>query len=376
MTRVGEGRLQALVLPTEPVVAPRVTPEPAVEDSFSLDGQSRLPTTSGNGVKLSSLLADRGQALPSRREAQALLATTRPLKASAIREHLAEGATALAQANAIDTKGDPRSLAHAYLALLKAETIICAAFDEASRTGDKSLLADARQMLREVGLGYDLRRPEYSHAIYGDQEWKAQTETHDGQTFYVNTFKSKTPLSLAAREAKYTKYLNEYLAAGGGLDQIHTLSAEALAGLKVGERYEYVVLPNGCVRFALVPKDTEKKGPGHTILAEGDAHFKDVRALSAGEFWVYRDQDGALSAFNVSCGSGHFKPSMQALAAMETALGSMGLTPDHVVFYGGPASARDVGPKLLAKLGASKLEIQDLLPERAPILRLRWHQLL
>jgi hypothetical protein len=138
-----------------------------------------------------------------------------------------------------------------------------------------------------------------------------------------------------------------------------------------------VLRPDGTIFFAGVPKDEERPSPGHALISTGGSpSFHEERALCAGEFWVCRDPMGGLTAFCISCGSGHFKPFFDALDTADRPLEQVGVADEKIIHYGGPANARKAARELLVAAGMSISEARALMGPRVPERRLQLHEAL
>jgi hypothetical protein len=196
-------------------------------------------------------------------------------------------------------------------------------------------------ILNQAGEVFARIEPAFGRIVHGAGGWKSHpVEVHadrgDGIPLrhYRNTFKDNDADTVDERKAEYQERVDKFVAQGGRFEDLLLGNAETLANLEHRVRYDYVMLPSGLTR--LYPTTQGKAKPGHSLLADGDAHFNDENVLLAGELWVLKDSAGEVEAVMVANNSGHFKPLYEDLSNALPVIKEWGLTKDQIVLFGGP----------------------------------------
>ncbi len=210
--------------------------------------------------------------------------------------------------------------------------------------------------LARVGEAFDRVEPAFAQLVHQGAAWPAQPiqvadDRGDGRPLYhyQNSFKRQPGLTAAERRAEYDKRVADFVAKGGRFEDIITATPGVFDRLTAGVRYDYVMDGDGTLRlYPTPPRDDDALAkPGHSLLAVGGPEFRDVRALLAGEIWVYRDTAGDTECVVVANNSGHFKPTFADLPNALPHLARLGLPADRVILFGGPNNL----PSMLAEIG-------------------------
>jgi hypothetical protein len=223
----------------------------------------------------------------------------------------------------------------------------------------RAIASQAIESLRRLGQAYGTQTAIFSKAVHGPSTWPTRTEPGPNGRRYVNSFKSADVMSDDAKKDYFDAKVSKFKKRGGDFAK-DILRPKNESEFQHNLRYDYCLLEEGSLHCAARgPNDPD---PGHAILAEGNAVFRDTRVAMAGELMVVRDQRGEIAAALVACNSGHFKPYAEDLPRMVPVLEKLGIDPAVIVFVGGPNNASALLPEIAKKFG-----LEDGLP--APSLR-------
>jgi hypothetical protein len=238
-----------------------------------------------------------------------------------------------------------RALGHAQVDALAILQEAQSAIAETNQNRDYKPVCDqARATLRALGKAYGEQVKVFAAKVHGDSAWPTLTEMGpSGARRYINSFKSKTPLSAQERQEIFAGKLAKFAARGGEFET-DILLPKSSDEFQSGLRYDYCFLEDGTLRAA--PRGETDPDPGHAILAEGGSVFRDTRVAMAGELQIVRDDHGEVIAALVACNSGHFKPFAEDLPRMIPAMAALGISSEKVIFIGGPNNSRSIMPEI------------------------------
>jgi|GEM_PF-6044186 len=214
------------------------------------------------------------------------------------------------------------------------------------KTQLKALQQRCLSSLRKLGTAFEIQTPIFASVVHGGSSWPTRCENGPKGRRYINSFKSSKLLSDSEKRAYFEKKLAGFRKRGGRLesDILTPTTQDQFIG---SVRYDYCLVEDGGFRAA--PRREGDPDPGHMILAEGGASFKDTAVSMAGELMVSRDNDGEVVAAFVACNSGHFKPYAEDLPRMLPVLEQLGIPKDKVIFIGGPNNPTSILPEIAKK---------------------------
>lgn len=365
--------------PPSPIAAPKVTtPAPAA------------PTTSVAPVAPK----------PGDRFVPATPGTAAPVKATALPTFsptqlsgLLDQADAVAKAaHAAPWPADAKQLVAAYWnlgnALSQAQAALFASVEaldsgKVDRATYEALKTRAFATLRAVGAEFQSLEPVLAKhggdPLIPDASVRVKEDRGDGRPLFVygNTFKQAKVLNDEQKRGHFQSRLDRFVGGGGKFEDIIVGKPGVLDALPSGVRHDYLVTEDGTLRmYPNERDDNSSPRPGHSLLATGDANYREVRALMAGDLLTLKGSDGELEAVLVSNNSGHFRPAAEDLPNLLPVLEQLGVPKEKVVFVAGPnnlwpvfkdiAKKRKVPSDVEAAMPPSPLQVLEVMAKGLP----------